>query len=536
MSRFSGLLLTTLLLSSASLLADQSPLIQITIEPFQRSDDGQRVTALAVLRNHSGADVTNVDVDLVLTTLRPSMLSAGSHPAWPPDWSCQSTGAKSVRCRLPVIRGANEVFVPLVVTIDDAEEGRFTLTAQATWTVADSTFTNVPAIAKALYPREVLITNTSDEGDGSLRAALTYANDACARDLVPCVLHFRFAEASPKEGWYAIRPLTPFPAITAPDITIERRPNQPYGEPRVELDGSLLHSGNGLELRGEGLASIDFLAIGGFPGDGISITRTGPISISDSLIGVHPNGQPHGNGSRGVSMDTPATDVRLDGNRISANGRSGVFIMGGERITLDSNAIGRVTGDTLLLGNGASGVLGNGASGVFAGPNARDIVIHRNLIGGNAQMGIAVAPEARGVRIENTRIEQNGALPIDHGLNGFSGEIGDPSHFALPAPRIEIASYDATARTTTIRGTFDAPDQNASWKLTLYSPSIGLWPEISLPELVFRGRTFTMTVQGRYDVVRTTVGSAQPSDWSTSEYSQPMEVGTLGTRSRSSRP
>jgi hypothetical protein len=259
MNRFSSLLLTILLLSSASLLADQSPLIQITIEPFQRSDDPSRVTALAVLRNHSGADVTNVDVDLVLTTLRPSTLSAGSHPAWPPDWSCQSTGAKRVRCRLPVIGSANEVFVPLVVTIDHAEEGRFTLTAQATWTVAGSTFTNVPTIAKALYPREVLITNTSDDGEGSLRAALTYTNDTCARDLVPCVLHFRLSEALPNDGWYTIRPLTPFPAITAPDITIERRPNQPHAEPRVELDGSLLHSGNGLELRGEGLASSTFL-------------------------------------------------------------------------------------------------------------------------------------------------------------------------------------------------------------------------------------------------------------------------------------
>jgi hypothetical protein len=227
-------------------------------------------------------------------------------------------------------------------------------------------------------------------------------------------------------------------------------------------------------------------------------------------------------------MDTPAADVSLGGNRISANGRSGVFIMGGERITLDSNAIGRVTGDTLPLGNGASGV--------YAGPNARDIVIHQNLIGGNAQMGVAVATEARGVRIENTRIEPNGGLPIDHGLNGFSGEIDDPSHFALPAPRIDVASYDAATKTTTIRGTFDAPDQDASWKLTLYNPNIGLWPEFPLPELVFRGRTFVMKLQGRYDVIRATAGSAQPSDWSTSEYSEAVEVQTAGTRTRASRP
>jgi hypothetical protein len=529
MNRFLGLFLTTTLLSSASLLAEQSPLIQINIEGILLSDDHRSATALAVLHNHSGVDVTNVDVDLVLTSLRPTTLSAASPPSWRPDWSCQSTGAQSVRCRLPLISGANGSFVPLLVTIDPAGEGRYSLTGQATWSVGASTFTSAPWTSKALYPREVLITNTSDDGEGSLRAAIAYANDACARDLVPCVLHFRFTETQPEQGWYTIRPRTPFPAITAPDITIERRPDQRYDEPRVELDGSLLQSGHGLELRGEGQASIDYLSISGFPWDGIAITRRGPIGIGSCLIGVRPNFQPHGNGSRGVSLDTPATDVWLGGNLISANFRSGVFIMGGERITLDSNTIGRFTTE--------SPPLGNGASGVFAGPNARDVVIYRTFIGGNAQMGVAIAPEAVGVRIEDTWIDPNGGLPIDHGLDGFSGEIDDPSRFALPAPRIELAAYDAATNTTTIRGTFDAPDPDASWKLTVYGSSVGLWPEVDLPEFVFRGRTFTITMQGHTDVLRATVGSAEPGVWSTSEYSVPIEVRSTatGTKIRSPR-
>jgi hypothetical protein len=525
MNRFL-LLLTTTLLSSASLLAEQSPLIQITLESIIRSDDHRTATALAILSNHAGVDVTNVDVDLVLKSLRPATLSAASHPSRAPDWSCQSTGPLSVRCRLPLIRGVEGSFVPLVVTIDPADEGRFVLTAQATWNVGDATFTSAPWTVGALYQREVLVTNTSDDGDGSLRAAIAYANDACTRDLVPCALHFRFTEAQPKQGWYTIRPLTPFPAITAPDITIERRPD----EPKIEIDGSLLHTGNGLELRGDGQASILYLSLGGFPGDGISITRRGPITIFSSQIGVHPDGQPHGNGSRGVSMDTPATDVWLGSNRISANSRSGVFIMGGERITLDSyNLIGRFTWENPLLGNGASGV--------FAGPNARDVVIHRTFIGGNAQMGVAIAPEARGVRIDDTWIDPNGGLPIDHGLNGFSGEISDPSHFALPAPRIEVATYDAATNITTVRGTFDAPDPDANWTLTFFGSTIGVWPEADLLSLPFRGRTFTMTIWGHPDVLRATVSSAQPGDWSTSEYSLPVEVRSTGaaTKTRSSR-
>jgi hypothetical protein len=530
MNRFLLLLLTTALLSSASLLAEQSPLIQITIDSIKRSDDNRTATALAILSNHSGVDVTNVDVDLVLKSLRPTTLSAASYPSWPADWSCQSTGAMSVRCRLPLIRGVEGAFVPLVVTIEPADEGRFVLTAQATWNVGDATFTSAPRTESALYQREVLITNTNDDGDGSLRAAIAYANDTCARDLVPCVLHFRFTEAQPEQGWYTIRPLTPLPAITALDIAIDRRPDQRYDEPQVEIDGSLLHSGNGLEFRGEGPASIAYLAIGGFPWDGIAITRRGPTGIGACSIGVHPNGQPNGNGSRGVTVDTPATDVGLGSNRISANGRSGVFIMGGERITFyPYNVIGRFRWESPLLGNGASGV--------FAGPNARDIVIQQTFIGGNAQMGVAIASEARGVRIDNTWIDPNGGLPIDHGLNGFSGEVGDALHFALPAPRIELATYDLATNITTIRGTFDAPDPDTSWRLTVYGSSMGEWPEADLPYVVFRGKTFTMTMGGHPDVLRATVGAAYFGDWSTSEYSLPVEVRSIGTatKTRSSR-
>jgi len=523
-NRFLLLLLTATLFSSASLLGEQSKLVQVNIEGILLSADHQSATALAVLHNNSGVDVTNVDVDIALTSLRPTTISAGNPPTWRLDWSCQSTGAQSIRCRIPLLSGPPSSFWPLLITIDPAGEERYALTAQATWSVAGTTFTSPPWTSKALYEREVLITNTNDDGEGSFRAALTYANDTCARDLVPCALHFQFTEPKPEQGWYTIRPLTPFPAITAPDITIERISNLP-GAPAVELDGSLLQSGNGLELRGEGQATINYpLSVGGFPWDGIVITRRGPVSISFCSLGIRPNRQPHGNGSRGVRIDTPATDVGISA-QISANVRSGVFIMGGERITIDSSGIGRFIGEGPLLGNGASGV--------FVGPNARDVVIHETFIGGNAQMGVAIAPEARGVRIEDTWINPNGGLPIDHGLNGFSGETDDPSHLALPAPRIEVATFDPATKLTTIQGTFDAPDPDASWELTVYGSSIGLWPEFDLPTAVFRGRTFSVALPFLSGPIRATVGSARISDWSTSEYSQPIEVRTgSGTKIR----
>jgi len=46
---------------------------------------------------------------------------------------------------------------------------------------------------------------------------------------------------------------------------------------------------------------------------------------------------------------------------------------------------------------------------------------------------------------------------------------------------------------------------------------------------MFRGKTFTMTMMGHPDVLRATVSGAPFTDWSTSEYSQPIEVRSIGT-------
>lgn len=510
------ILLITILLFALPLAADD--LLQVTIGPIERSGDGNTATALVTLRNKTGADITDVVVDLVLASGgKPVTLTAGNHPAWGELWSCESTGPQSVRCRLPLFRGVPPTapgswpFIPLVATFDPAKEGRFSLTAQTTGKSGDATLGSKYE-ERAVYEREVLITSTADAGAGSLRAALDYANDTCARDRVPCALQFRFTETLPEQGWYTIRPLTPLPAITAPDISIAGP-----GEPRVELDGALLATGHGLELRGEGPATIDRLAIGGFPWDGIAITRKGGTGIGRCAIGVRPDNEPNPNGSRGVTIDPPASDVSLGSNRIAANVRSGVFIAGGERITLDSNVIGDHTFQTSFDPR-----LGNGASGVFVGPAARNVLISTNYIGGNAHIGVSVARGTRGVRVENTWIDGNGrGLKIDNGIDDFSGYMHQPSAFALPAPRIESVTYDPATRMATVRGTFDAPDPAGRWNLTLFGGSMGIWPEMTLPQFEFTGTEFTVTFPW-YDTpaFRATVGSAGLSDWSTSEFSE----------------
>jgi hypothetical protein len=496
------ILLISALLLTAPLTADE--LLQLTIQPIVRAADGNTASALVVVRNKTAEDLTDIDVDLVLSSAGKSVTLSGP--------SCTNSAPQNVHCEMPLIHGGS--FATVVATFDGAKEGRFSLTGTATAKAGATTLTSTYT-EHAIYEREVAIANTADAGPGSLRAAIDYANDICARDHVPCALRFRFTDALPAQGWYTIRPATPLPAITAPDISIERA----FEEPKVELDGSQLATGHGLQLRGAGPATIDGLSIGRFPWDGIAITRSGvATSIQTCAIGVRPNGEPSPNGSRGVTIDPPASDVYILSNRISGNVRSGVFIAGGEHITISGNVIGAHVFETTF-----NPLLGNGAAGIFAGPAARDVLIGTNYLGANAA-GITIARGARGVHAGNNWIDSNNGLRIDHNLDGFSGYT-KPSEFALPPPRLESATYDPVTQKVTIHGTFDAPEAGTAWRLTLTPDSIGIWPEKSLDQFEFTGTTFTVTFatfgSNSFSAI---VSSAAPTDWSTSEFSDPIAV------------
>lgn len=493
------ILLISALLLTTPLTADE--LLQLTIQPIARSADGNTATALVVVRNKIAEDLTDIDLELVLSSAGKSVTLSGP--------SCTNSGPQNIHCAMALIHSGS--FATVVATFDGANEGRFSLTGTATAKVGATTLTSTYSV-NAIYEREVAIANTADAGPGSLRTAIEYANDVCARDHVPCALRFRFTDALPAQGWYTIRPATPLPAITAPDISIERA----FEEPKVELDGSLLATGHGLQLRGAGPATIDGLSIGRFPWNGIAITRSGGANVVSCGIGVRPNGEPSPNGSRGVTIDPPASDVYVLSNRISGNVRSGVFIAGGEHITISGNVIGTHVFETAF-----NPLLGNGAAGLFVGPAARDVVIGTNYIGANAA-GVTIARGARGVRVGNNWIDSNNGLRIDHNLDGFSGYT-KPSEFALPPPRLESATYDPATQKVTIRGSFDAPEAGTAWRLTLTPDSIGIWPEKSLDQFEFTGTTFTVTLPTFGSTsFSATVGSAAPTDWSTSEFSDPI--------------
>lgn len=506
------------------LLATAQPTdLLVSLQPLRPPESGTSTTVQATLHNTASVAIKDVDVDVVLEAAR-ATLRASHHPGWPADqWSCTTLSERHVRCRADIAPGPGQ-FIPLMLTIDPATEGRFRLTVQAHSTSGGVERTSAPVSEKLVLHREIAVTNTRDAGPGSLRAAIEDANGTCGRDEVPCAIRFAMEEPMPAAGWHTVRPATPLPAVTAPDIVIDGGRGGGT-QPPVEIDGSLLTTGHGIELRGSGPAEIKGIAVGGFPWDAIAITRrnTAPARtlVFNSFIGVRPDQTRNGNGSRGITVDAPASSVSLHSLLISANARSGIFIAGATEVDVDNDFIGR--------GMMQGAEYANGASGIFVGPGSRDVEIRTGSIEGNAHFGVAVARGASGVRLRSTvRIVRNGILPLDHGLDGFSGTTRQGTNPLLappPAPRITSARYDAETNTTTITGTFDVPDPASTWTITLYNEAAA-WPDLILPTVPVVGNTFTYTYPGRTFGPSFVSAYAESSDpnWSTSEFAEPVPL------------
>lgn len=482
----------------------------VTFSPFNRPESGTAATVQATLRNRTSAPIEDIAVDITLSEVH-ATLTAKPHPAWPQDqWACTQVTPRHVRCSADIAQGPDQ-FVPLMLTIDPVVEGRFGLTAQATWIDDDVVSTSKPDYANLLLERPIVVTSLGDSGPGTFREAIERLNGECTRDAVPCAVTFNVADAA-----HTIFLATPLPPITAPDFSIDGRRGLD-NDTDFEIDGSQLVEGHGLDLRGEGPATVRDLSIGGFPWNGVQVTRQtepGHVWIDGCKIGLHSDRTPNPNRSRGVTMTAPAKNIYVANSIISANARSAVFIEGAQNVTLTQS----------VLGDALQQDVGNGASGVFVGPGSRKVDITNCYIMGNAHFGVAIARGAEAVRLVSTnRILGNGILAVDHGLDGFSGYGPDASR--APTPRITSVRYDEATDRTVIEGTLAVTDPAKQWLVTLFTPE-AVWTDLPLIATVvgsdgrwsvsFAGRALAGTNYAAY--------ADGDSSYSTSEFS---ELATL---------
>lgn len=273
----------------------------------------------------------------------------------------------------------------------------------------------IPLIIDGGVP--IFVTNTSDSGPGSLRAAIIAAN---SRALSRSTILFNIPKTDPNfsagSRAFTITPLSVLPAITSP-VTIDgysqsgaKVNNLSGGDnatPLIELtgisvgqDGGFAFGVEGLELAAagsvvRGLVINDWLdaeilvdgagqtIAGNFLGTDITgtIAKTRGNAIGGSRSGVRFVNAPAGSTIGGTS---PA-----DRNIISGNGGSGIALLSTSGILIEGNFIGIDRSGTIALGNGAHGLdlSGNTSNNTIGGtiPGAG------NLISANLSSGISIA-------------------------------------------------------------------------------------------------------------------------------------------------
>jgi hypothetical protein len=268
------------------------------------------------------------------------------------------------------------------------------------------------------------VTNTNDNGAGSLRQAIT---DAVAN---PTVAHDHIVVFNiPGAGVHTIRPTSQLPAIK--DLTIDGY-TQPGSQPntlahgsdavlRIEIDGSLAGAGaHGLRnegaVPGAGVPNVTVrgLVISRFSGAGIHVTGPGGagfpgfVTVRGCYIGTDASGtQALGNGI-GIDLGTDAQAIIGEAtaafggnavpfpawrNLISGNVGAGVKFDSTDSLspafgTVRNAYIGTNAAGTAALPNGGDGVFIGAEGGVGSGGFGSFVYLYDNLIAANMGDGI----------------------------------------------------------------------------------------------------------------------------------------------------
>jgi hypothetical protein len=361
----------------------------------------------------------------------------------PTQWTCIESG-QSIVCTISSLRDPFSRQIDFAVSTPPIEDGlRFIGTASVTTSADDPDLSNNVVKVVSTIDRKFTITTTADFGPGSFREALQRSNEVCTA-LIQCKIIF----ANPDGATLVIEPLTPLPAITTCYLWIEGGFRTKSGATAVMILGSRLAAGNGLEIRTEcgrfsGGVIIADITVSGFPENGILLASVDdPDANLHDIRGCQIGTDAFGtaavpNGLRGVESVSDRVNFRLNGDILSGNRRSGVFIWAAHRVTFIGN----------LVGPGQNGEpIGNGACGIYVGAN--DIVIQDSVVAYNGGFGIAVARSAPNTAIDGVSIYSNVLLGIDRGLDGVDRE---DEHEPNP-PTLTDAFYDPATGHTVIRG------------------------------------------------------------------------------------
>ncbi len=244
------------------------------------------------------------------------------------------------------------------------------------------------------------VTHTGDIGPGSLRQALTDANEHTGPDTI------RFAipetDATYNDGVFTIHPSWELPRIMDGNLVIDGFSQaqfmgtdaNPQG-PEIEISGDVAGGVNGLWIEAPNV-EIYGLTINRFNFAGLVIQKGDNGRISGCYIGTDARGEhPAGNGDNGILFYGDTEYYRIDpyqgtlpGNVISGNEGCGIKLnQTNSQIYISGNYIGLDRSGTAAIGNRYQGICIDG------GCDANEI--NGNLIAGNGSEGIHISESHR---------------------------------------------------------------------------------------------------------------------------------------------
>ncbi len=258
-----------------------------------------------------------------------------------------------------------------------------------------------------------LVTNTNNDGPGSLRAAITFANSTPGRQTITFDIP---AQTAP----LIIGLRSALPTITD-SIVIDGRTQPGYsGTPAVVIDGNLISAAvDGLKIQAND-SIIAGLSVTCFKGDGIEISGS-RNQLLGNFIGIRPNGTAGANRLFGIHL-LSGTDNQIGardaGNVVAYNKKDGIYLARlatGNRV--QANRVGLGLSGTTAAGNGTYGVSVIGPNNLIGGSSA-DL---GNIISGNIGSGMVVwGNDAKGNIVQfnqiGTNLAGNAAVP-----NGYYG-------------------------------------------------------------------------------------------------------------------
>ncbi len=245
-----------------------------------------------------------------------------------------------------------------------------------------------------MVPRgnELIVTNTNDSGDGSLRNAIALANTNPGADKTIFNIPKTDPHYDANKGVWVIRPVSYYQDILDSNLVIDgtsqrlfiAEDTNPEG-PEIVIDGSMMSTINGCFSVLGNNTQIYELTISNFPSTAIAFGQTSNGIVSGCYIGTDYSGMNSAGNREGISLGYKVNNTLLgpspylaQPNLISGNAQNGIFIA-------DSSHNNSVIGNHIGVNRDATDTLQNHLRGIDLSGGADDNTIMGNCVGGNSQ-------------------------------------------------------------------------------------------------------------------------------------------------------